>query len=125
MIYVTRDAQGQVVSLHKEAVSGSECLPTTHPDVMRFLGDEESQRHFANLDAGLVRVLEDLIDALIRRNVICITDLPMEAQLKLFDRKHFRDGHRDHALSLFEGSPQARAEVLAVAGDWQQESRRN
>jgi len=119
MIYVTRNAQGQVVSLHKDAVGGAECLPTTHPDVLRFLGEEESQRHFASLDAGLVRVLEDLIDALIRRNVLCITDLPMEAQLKLFDRKHFRDGHRDHALNLYEGSPQARAEVLAAANDWQ------
>ncbi|MEY4765143.1 MAG: hypothetical protein RI907_1816 [Pseudomonadota bacterium] len=118
MIYATRHAQGHIVSLHKEPVPGAEALPFTHPDVQQFLGEDREQRQFASLDAGLVRVLEDLIDALIRRNVICITDLPMEAQLKLFDRKHFREGVRDHALDLYDGSPQARAEVMAATTDW-------
>jgi hypothetical protein len=63
-------------------------------------------------------VLEDLIDALIRRNVLNITDLPMEAQLKLFDRKHFREGMGNHALNLYDNSPQGRAEAIAAAPDW-------
>ncbi len=118
MIYAIRDARGQIVSLHREALPGTEGLPHTHPDILHFLGEEREQRQFASLDAGLVRVIEDLIDALIRRNVLNITDLPMEAQLKLFDRKHFRDGIGGHALDLYESSPQGRAEAIAAAPDW-------
>lgn len=98
--YVLRDARGQITSLHREPVEGAQSLSPDHPDVLAFTGREAEQVQFAQLDAGLVRVVEDLIDALIRRNVLCITDLPLEAQLKLFDRKHFREGLQGHALQL-------------------------
>ena len=120
MFYAVRDVKGRIVSLNREPTPGSEGLPRTHPEVLRFLGEDEENRQFASLDAGLVRVLEDLIDALIRRNVICITDLPMEAQLKLFDRKHFREGVRDHALDLFEtnaASP-SRNDTRPLSTEW-------
>ena len=102
MRYAIRDPQGAIVSLHREPVAGAEALPVQHPEVQAFLGNE-GERSFAQLDANLVRVLEDLIDALIRRNVLRITDLPSEAQAKLFDRKHFREGMQAHALSLYGG----------------------
>lgn len=102
MHHAIRDPQGVIVSLHLEAVPGSEPLPAQHPEIQAFLGSA-GERSFAQMDAVLVRVLEDLIDALIRRNVLRITDLPLEAQAKLFDRKHFREGMQTHALSLFGG----------------------
>lgn len=102
MHYALRDAQGKIVSLHREPVPGGEPVPAQHPEVLAFLGTED-ERSFAQMDADLVRVLEDLIDALIRRNVLRITDLPTEAQAKLFDRKHFREGMQAHALSLYGG----------------------
>lgn len=102
MRYAIRDPQGTIVSLHREPVPGAEPLPVQHPEVQAFLGNE-GERSFAQMDASLVRVLEDLIDALIRRNVLRITDLPTEAQAKLFDRKHFREGVQAHALSLYGG----------------------
>lgn len=100
MRYVVRDPQGSIVSLHREAVPDAEVLPLNHPDIQAFLtgGDGKS---FAMMDADLVRVLEDLIDVLLRRNVFRITDLPLEAQVKLFERKHFRDNLQSHALSLY------------------------
>ena len=64
------------------------------------VADDEG-RSFAGLDANLVRVLEDLIDVLIERNVLRITDLPAEAQQKLFDRKHFRSRVQKKSLQLF------------------------
>lgn len=100
MRYVVRDANGAVVSVHREAVPGAELLPLNHPDVQAFLGGTDP-KSFADMDAGLVRVLEDLIDVLLRRNVFRITDLPLEAQVKLFERKHFRDNLQAHALSLY------------------------
>ena len=41
-------------------------------------------------DVALVRVLEDLIDALITRGVIQFTDLPQAAQAKLLERRQSR-----------------------------------
>lgn len=101
MHYVVRDPNGSVVSLHREPVDGAEVLPSQHPDVQAFLGPAAGTRAFAEMDASLVRVLEDLIDALLRRNVLRITDLPLEAQVKLFERKHFRENMQGSALNLF------------------------
>ena len=101
MMHVIRDSLGNVMSLHREAVPDSEPLPLDHPAVQAFLRADGNERGFAALDADLVRVLEDLIDALIRLNVLRITDLPLEAQSKLFERKHFRDGMQTRALQLF------------------------
>lgn len=111
MRYVIRDDSGAIVSVHREPVAGAVPIEDGHPEVMAFTeGDEESQS-FAGLDADLVRVLEDLIDALIQRNLLRITDLPAEAQQKLFARKHFRSRAQSHSLNLF-GS-----EGVAMPGD--------
>ena len=110
MPYVVRDEQGAIESLHRTMVAGAELLPFEHPEVQAFWGGGEAHS-FARMDAELVRVLEDLIDALIRRNVLSITDLPQEAQGKLFSRKHFREGMQGHALSLYG---EAQAELSAA-----------
>lgn len=111
MRYVVRDTKGSIVSLHREAVPGSDLLPLSHPDVQAFLTGTDG-KSFAAMDADLVRVLEDLIDVLLRRNVFRITDLPLEAQVKLFERKHFRDNLQSHALNLYAGQ-QAQSSVSA------------
>lgn len=102
MPYVTRDPHGLIDAVHRDPVAGSEALPSDHPEVLAFLGqDGEHQHRFASLDATLVRVIEDLVDVLIERNIIRITDLPVEAQQKLFERKHFRDRVKHNSLQLY------------------------
>lgn len=101
MRYVLRDDAGKIVSLHLEPVPGAEPLPRDNPEVKAFLALDDDEKSFAGLDANLVRVLEDLIDVLIERNVLRITDLPAEAQQKLFDRKHFRSRVQKKSLQLF------------------------
>ena len=106
MPYVRRDAQGEVVSLHRHAEAGTlEYLPDEHADVRAFLGGGPSagsgSEGFARLDADFVRVLEDVIDTLVAKNLINITDLPPEAQAKLFSRKSFRERSTQHSLRLF------------------------
>ena len=46
-------------------------------------------------------MIEDLIDALISRNVIAITDLPEQAQAKLCARKSFRERSGRNTLQLY------------------------
>jgi hypothetical protein len=105
MRHVVRNAQGQVQSVHLEPVPGSEPLPREHPEVRAFVSGTDEGASFESLDAGLVRVLEDLVDALLARNILRITDLPIEAQQKLFERKSFRSSQQQSALNLF-GSAQ-------------------
>lgn len=106
MPHIQRNRQGDITSLHRDAVPGAEFLPDDHPDVQAFVGRpgapvDPTAAHFASLDSDVVRVIEDLVDVLVARNVIRITDLPAEAQLKLFNRKSFREGIKRSSLQLF------------------------
>lgn len=93
MPFVTRNADGDITSLHAQAERpAQEFLPDTDPGVRAFVGVDAG---FGRLDADFIRVLEDLIDVLIQRKVINLTDLPEDARRKLYSRK----GHR-HASPL-------------------------
>jgi hypothetical protein len=76
-------------------------LTPGHPEVQAFVGGG-AQPEFNQLDADFVRVIEDVIDTLIVKNVINITDLPDQAQAKLFARKSFRERVSKSSLQLFE-----------------------
>ncbi|MBK6592209.1 MAG: hypothetical protein IPG23_05405 [Burkholderiales bacterium] len=57
--------------------------------MQRFFKDTKGPE-FDDADADFVRVLEDLIDTLILKNVLHHTDLPAAAQKKLLLRKGLR-----------------------------------
>ena len=103
MPYVHRTALGEIDSLHRQPLPGAtEFLDNDHPEVQRFVGgNAASADNFNQLDADFIRVLEDVIDALIMKNVITITDLPAQAQAKLFARKSLRDRLNGKTLRLF------------------------
>jgi hypothetical protein len=102
MPFIRRNASGAVDSLHRRDEGGCEFLPDDHPDVRAFLGAAPPHdQNFATLDADFIRVIEDVIDTLISKNVINITDLPLEAQTKLFGRKGYRQRAAKDALKLF------------------------
>ncbi|MEX8517461.1 MAG: hypothetical protein AB3X44_02940 [Leptothrix sp. (in: b-proteobacteria)] len=124
MPHVLRNAHGQICSVHRDAVSGAEWLPADAAELRGFwsgfeppLTSAEGMRPpeipgglaqaFTGLDAGFIRVLEDLVDVLLARHLINITDLPLEAQHKLFERKHFRERFQRQALQLFGSDPPA------------------
>jgi hypothetical protein len=101
MPYITRRSDGSIDALHRDAPhEGAEHVPADHPEVSAFLGGADSG--FGRLDADFVRVIEDVIDTLILRNIINITDLPDRAQAKLFARKSFRERAGSNVLKLFE-----------------------
>lgn len=105
MPYVHRTALGEIDSLHRQPHPGaSEFLDNNHPEVQRFVGSASAPENFSQLDADFVRVIEDLIDTLIMKNILTITDLPAHAQAKLFARKSFRDRMGGKTLRLFPNS---------------------
>ena len=102
MPYIRRDADGQIESLHRHEGEGAgEFVDSQHDDIQAFLGRAPDEAGFSRLDADFVRVIEDLIDTLLSRNILNITDLPAEAQHKLFARKSFRERTTKNALQLF------------------------
>src|SRR5688572_32743172 len=104
MPYVRRSPDGTISSLHsKRTLEATEYLDSAHVDIENFLGRERPDPdEFTRLDSNFVRVIEDVIDSLIVKNIINITDLPAEAQAKLFARKSFRERVSKSSLRLFE-----------------------
>lgn len=95
MLFVERDHEGTIVAIRRgEEGCGLEPISLLDGDVLSFLqhsGEIESLGQLLmHSDASIVRVLEDLIDLLIKKNVILFTELPSEAQTKLQNRKHLR-----------------------------------
>ncbi len=91
MPYVKRDADGQIVATFLNPADGYDALPCGAPeliDYMRKMGLEHDS--LEQSDMRLVRVLEDLIDLLISRDLIRFTDLPQPAQEKLLERQSLR-----------------------------------
>ncbi|MDQ5877652.1 MAG: hypothetical protein QG592_1857 [Pseudomonadota bacterium] len=97
MPYVVRNAQGSVVGLIKEAGSfSSEFLAADHPEVSTFIAEAEQLEpglFSLRADLDMVRVIEDVIDVLIAKNLILLTDLPPVVQQKLLQRRSRRTEH--------------------------------
>ena len=109
MPYVTRRSDGSIDALHRDAPDAhAELLAAEHPEIASFLGGAPAAGDaFDRLDADFVRVIEDVIDTLITRHIINITDLPDQAQAKLFARKSYRERAGRNALRLFDDHGQA------------------
>lgn len=96
MPYVVRSADNEIIEI---AIDGneraSEYLPIDHPDVINFLtkvGDDiDARQLLVDYDASVPRVLEDLIDILIRNQVISFDQFPDEARKKLVTRQYLRN----------------------------------
>ena len=98
MPYVQRDATGLVSAIFQESQSDAkELLAKDHPDIQRFFGGilpqitQNNALQLTETDIGLIRVIEDLIDILIDKNVLMFTDLPVEAREKILFRKTTRE----------------------------------
>lgn len=88
MPFVQRDAAGQITAIFTEPGPGhEESLPPGHPELISVAGCDDD---FSRLDADLIRVIEDVVDVLIDRGLLRLTDLPPQAQRKLLTRKGAR-----------------------------------
>ena len=90
-MYVRRDENGRIDAVSRYAEPAfTEHLPTDHPELLAFLSNGGARGRLASTDLELVRVLEDLIEVLVQKEVIRFTDLPSIAQNKLLERRHSR-----------------------------------
>lgn len=103
MPYVKRDAQGRIVAVDLDPGEGLAAVPSGATELLEFMRSMGlDQNSLEQSDMRLVRVLEDLIDLLISRDVIRFTDLPQPAQEKLLERRSLRQSMG--ALNLLGGA---------------------
>ncbi len=104
MPYVKRDQDGNISSLLSHCENNiTEELPADHPDIIAFLNQSSVNDYTSHLlyqsDYEFIRVLEDLIDVLLDKNIILLTDLPPPAQQKVMKRKQIRQQYGHSILS--------------------------
>lgn len=95
MLYVERNQMGKIIAVRRDAdMSGMECKESVDDEILEFLGSKETnasiERILATMDVGVIRILEDLIDLLVKKNIIMSTELPEDAQIKLRERQQMR-----------------------------------
>jgi len=95
MPYVNRNDQGEITQLlDAPSGEGSQWLELNHPDVVGFLqhpaNETELKKSLENSDGDMVRVVEDLVDLLMEKQVFVFTELPEAVQDKLNARKKLR-----------------------------------
>ena len=81
----------KIQALHRHAKAGTEELPPHAPEVVEFLEATMVKSQLTVSDLTLVRVLEDLIELLLVKGVITLTDLPDAAIQKLKARHRIRE----------------------------------
>lgn len=95
MAYVKRDEQGQITEVFDSPENGAEeYLSINSAELITFLTESEdtdiAKAALSSSDLSLIRVLEDLINTLIDKEVILFTDLPAAAREKLANREKIR-----------------------------------
>ena len=102
MPYIKRDESGQIVMVSDAARADvPEEIAFDAPELRTFVDrlSDSGSGVFETSDMKLIRVIEDVIDLLIAKNVICITELPQPVQAKLMERRSLR--HSLNSLTLF------------------------
>jgi hypothetical protein len=105
MLYVERTEDGKINSLHssphpnadeQKSIMDEEILDFLHTSV-----NADSRKLLLSLsDMGIIRLLEDLIDLLIQKNVIFFTELPPQAQERITERKRIRETLASQSLTV-------------------------
>ncbi len=101
MLYVERDANGRITAIrHNPAANATEKKSLMDEEILEFLDRDAGSDSWVQMlslsDISIIRILEDLIDLLIRKNIILFTDLPREAQQKIHERKQARRRVGEH-----------------------------
>ena len=102
MSYIKRNDSGEIVAVSQEALPGFvESTESDEGEVIAFSATLAGQDHvdLSRSDLEFVRVLDDVIELLMAKNVIQFTELPDASQAKMLLRRRLRDG-LDNRLDL-------------------------
>ena len=105
MIYVERDKIGNIIALHGNPGPGiMEGKSSIDQELIEFVSrnvnDDSLKRLLSLTDIDTIRILEDLIDLLVRKNIILFTELPEQAQARIRERKRIRERMVSQTLTV-------------------------
>jgi hypothetical protein len=105
MLYVERNGEGSIIAMYRSPKpNASEEKSVVDEEILDFLNktiSADSRKLLLSLsDMGIIRLLEDLIDLLIQKNVIFYTELPEQAQEKIQERKRLRERITPQTLTV-------------------------
>lgn len=93
MFYAEEDTNGKIVAIRSKPTEPNQ-EPIAETTLVRFLADNNDTGSYESilslLDSSIIRVLDDLIDLLVKKDLIMITELPEKAQKKIGERKRIR-----------------------------------
>ena len=101
MIYVKRDATGRVIAVSQEPMEGFEQTDESAASEINEVLASATDSLFQSSDLEFIRVLDDVIDVLIAKNLILFTELPEVVQEKYTQRTQMRERRRE-SLNLLE-----------------------
>jgi len=95
MPYVTRNEKGEVVAIHRnQSDESGQWEEPTSADVIEFLKQSDASHQVKHALTGsdneMVRVIEDLVELLMEKQIFVYTELPVAVQAKLNARKQLR-----------------------------------
>jgi len=95
MPYITRNNNGEIVEIHNSPDKEHAIwIDPSNPEVLDFIKrietSEKARQALSSTDYEMVRVVEDLIDMLMERQIFIFTELPEPVQAKLNARKQLR-----------------------------------
>ena len=100
MPYINRDSNGYIIKISDNAANDKqEFLTEDNKEIIEYLSktaksEKKTPNQFANkllrTDNAMARIIEDLVNVLVAKNIINFTDLPLLAQRKLISRQNMR-----------------------------------
>jgi hypothetical protein len=94
MPFVSRNSQGTITGVFgRPTEAAHEELDASNPELRAFLqgpGARHVRSRLVATDTEMARIVEDVIDVLISKNILNFTDFPREAQQKLLRRRDLR-----------------------------------
>jgi hypothetical protein len=98
MPYVLYDENRKIAKVSARPIPGAAVLPHDHPEVLAFLDSKglsptlitEAITELRRTDNEMSRAVEDIITALLKKNILKMTDLPKAVQDRIAHRVKMR-----------------------------------
>ncbi|GKT11445.1 MAG: hypothetical protein ISEC1_P0409 [Thiomicrorhabdus sp.] len=102
MIFVKRNQDGKITDIKLQSGPNYEYICISSPELLNYIQsspdhEELTRMILDQLDLDMVRVIEDLIDIMIDRNLMRFTDLPEAVQNKLLFKRKIRNMNSDES----------------------------
>ncbi|MEQ8246793.1 MAG: hypothetical protein RID42_03855 [Alphaproteobacteria bacterium] len=96
MRYVFRDDDGAIAAIYAQPQDfATEEIAPDDPELLTFLsgqGEQDFLRSYLTAtDSELLRIIEDLVNVLVDKNLVMLSDFPEAARKKLLNRKAVRE----------------------------------